>query len=93
MTKSDLLLDDRPMLRRGVRLGVDPLSGRSILLFPEGVLMLNETAARIVEHCNGGSTVNDVVNMLRPLYAGVRADDVIMFLADLVEQRLLARHG
>lgn len=93
MTKPDLLLDDRPMLRRGVRLGVDPLSGRSILLFPEGVLMLNETAARIVEHCTGGSTVNDVVNMLRPLYDGVRADDVIMFLANLVEQRLLARHG
>ena len=47
MTKPDLSLDDRPMLRRGVRLGVDPLNGRSILLFPEGVLILNETAARV----------------------------------------------
>jgi hypothetical protein len=43
-----LSLTDRPQLRRGVRAGTDPLSGETVLLFPEGVLMMNETAAAVV---------------------------------------------
>jgi pyrroloquinoline quinone biosynthesis protein E len=43
----------RPVLRRGVRYRWDPLRQQHQLLYPEGMLALNETAAAIVKLCDG----------------------------------------
>jgi|GraSoiStandDraft_46_1057282.scaffolds.fasta_scaffold688167_2 coenzyme PQQ biosynthesis protein PqqD len=80
---------DRPRLRRGVRAGTDPLSDRSILLFPEGILFLNETAAAVIHHCDGNRTVADVVHAIRAVYDGVARDDVMSLVQDLLAQRLM----
>jgi coenzyme PQQ biosynthesis protein PqqD len=45
----------RPVLRHGVRYRWDPLRQQHQLVFPEGLLILNETAASIVRLCDGRS--------------------------------------
>ena len=42
-----------PTLARQVRFRLDPVSAEPVLLYPEGVLVLNETAADIVQRCDG----------------------------------------
>jgi PqqA peptide cyclase len=87
-----LSLSDRPQLRRGVRAGTDPLSQEPVLLFPEGVLFLNETAAAVIRHCDGSRTVAEAVRAIGDLYDDVVAGDVLLLVADLVAQRLMVVH-
>jgi coenzyme PQQ biosynthesis protein PqqD len=84
-----LSLTDRPQLRRGVRAGTDPLSGETVLLFPEGVLMMNETAAAVVRQCDGSHSVADMVRSVGEVYDDVAVDDVMALLQDLIGQGLL----
>jgi coenzyme PQQ biosynthesis protein PqqD len=89
-----LSLTDRPQLRRGVRVGTDPLSEETVLLFPEGVLILNETAAAVVRQCDGNHSVAEVVQAVGNVYNDVAAEDVLSLIRDLMAQRLLvANHG
>ena len=83
----------RPGLRRGVRLVHDPVRDRMALLYPEGVLLLNETAAAVLGHCDGRRDVPDVAAALADEYEGVSAGDVLDLLADLDARRLLASDG
>ncbi|MGH3781523.1 MAG: pyrroloquinoline quinone biosynthesis peptide chaperone PqqD [Pseudonocardiaceae bacterium] len=82
-------LTDRPQLRRGVRAATDPLSDETVLLFPEGVLILNETAAVIVRQCDGYLSVAEVVQAVGEVYDGVAVEDVMSLLRDLIAQNLL----
>jgi pyrroloquinoline quinone biosynthesis protein E len=82
----------RPGLRRGVRLAYDPVREASALLYPEGVLLLNETAAAVVERCTGG-TVAEVTAALAAEYDGVSEADVAALLADLAARRLVTLDG
>ncbi|HEY3690081.1 MAG TPA: pyrroloquinoline quinone biosynthesis peptide chaperone PqqD [Pseudonocardiaceae bacterium] len=84
-----LALTDRPQLRRGVRAATDPLSDETVLLFPEGVLILNETAAAVVRHCDGCLSVAEVVRAVGEVYDGVAVEDVMSLLRDLIAQKLL----
>jgi len=84
-----LSLTDRPQLRRGVRTGTDPLSGETVLLFPEGVLILNETAAAVIRQCDSCHSVAEVVQAVGEAYDGVAVEDVMSLLRDLITQNLL----
>jgi coenzyme PQQ biosynthesis protein PqqD len=89
-----LSLSDRPQLRRGVRASIDPLSQAPILLFPEGVLFLNETAAAVIRHCDGSRTVAEAVQAISEIYDDVAVEDVLSLVTDLVVQRLMVvDHG
>ena len=86
-------ITSRPGLRRGVRLAHDPVRDRMALLYPEGVLLLNETAAAVLAYCDGRRTVPSVAEALAAEYEGVSAADVLDLLADLDARRLLASDG
>jgi pyrroloquinoline quinone biosynthesis protein D len=47
--------DVRPRLARKVRLQIDEATGQRVLLFPEGIVELNETAQEIIARCDGRS--------------------------------------
>jgi pyrroloquinoline quinone biosynthesis protein D len=87
-----LSLADRPQLRRGVRAGIDPLSGDKVLLVPEGVLFLNETAAAVIQECDGSRSVAEVVQAISEVYDNVALEDVITLLQELITQHLLVAH-
>jgi coenzyme PQQ biosynthesis protein PqqD len=44
-----------PRLAIYARLAIDPLTKRPVLLYPEGIRELDETAAAILQHCDGQS--------------------------------------
>jgi pyrroloquinoline quinone biosynthesis protein D len=81
--------DSRPRLRRGVRLTYDRVRETHVLLFPEGVLVPNPTAAAVLELCDGKSTVEQIVATLAKRYQGVRDADVTGVLDRFGERRVV----
>jgi pyrroloquinoline quinone biosynthesis protein D len=81
----------QPKLARGVRLQTDPKTGNSVLLFPEGVLELNETAQDIVSRCDG-RTVGEIIQTLAKEYdidPQMLGADVRETLGDLQRRKLI----
>lgn len=63
-------LPTRPALARGVRLRWDDVRARHTLLFPEGALALNTSAAAVLELCDGSRSVGDIVSELGRRFPG-----------------------
>lgn len=78
-------------LAKGVRLQTDSSTGKSVLLFPEGIVELNETAHEILARCDG-RTLNEIVRALAEEYdsdVAALAADVRETLADLKQRKLI----
>jgi pyrroloquinoline quinone biosynthesis protein D len=91
MQASTIAGSAQPRLARGVRLQTDSKTGNSVLLFPEGVLELNETAQDIVTRCDG-RTVGEIIETLAEEYdvdPKMLADDVRETLSDLQRRKLI----
>jgi pyrroloquinoline quinone biosynthesis protein D len=72
-------------------LQTDPKTGNSVLLFPEGVLELNETAQEILTRCDG-RTVSEIIQALAEEYdvdSHMLAADVRETLANLQRRKLI----
>jgi PqqA peptide cyclase len=80
-------------LRPGVRLVHDPVRQCDALLYPEGVLLLNDTAAAVLRRCDGRRDADQIAADLSADYEGVSAADVRELLADLETRRVLATDG
>jgi len=80
--------DGRPKLRASVKMRYDPVRKRFVLLLPEKAVLLSETAAEILQLCDGGSTIAELIAGLERKYpsAELRAD-VVEFLAQAVSKR------
>jgi len=84
--------ESRPALAPQVRFRNDPVSGEPVLLYPEGVLVLNATAADIVKRCDGKISINQLVAQMSHEYETdetTLAADVVECLADLSKRTLL----
>ena len=86
-------LDARPRLAPKARLRFDRVSGRSLLLYPERGLALNDTAAEILKLCTGEATVAEIVEALVAKYGAEKREaldvEVRSFLQDLADRNLL----
>ncbi|HEY0990981.1 MAG TPA: pyrroloquinoline quinone biosynthesis peptide chaperone PqqD [Kofleriaceae bacterium] len=80
---SALSADSRPHLARKTRLRADPLSGDTLLLYPEHGLVLNPSAAAILRLCDGRSVRDIADELAAPL------DDVLEFLTTLRDRGLV----
>ena len=81
----------QPRLARGVRLQTDSATGKSVLLFPEGIVELNETAHEILSRCDG-RTLSEIVRALAEEYdadSAALTADVRETLADLERRKLV----
>jgi pyrroloquinoline quinone biosynthesis protein D len=91
---SPLSLAERPKLSPRARLQTDKVTGHPILLYPEGVLVLNPTGHAIVRLCTGQATLQEVIEKLATQYRASPADvsnDVINYLDRLRSLNLLER--
>ena len=80
-----------PRLAKGVRLQTDPATGRSVLLYPEGIVELNETAHEILSRCDG-RTLGEIVESLSAEYNAdlvALSGDIRETLADLQQRKLI----
>jgi pyrroloquinoline quinone biosynthesis protein D len=85
-------LNCRPALASHVRMKIDTISGDPVLLFPEGVLILNSTAQEVVGLCDGKATGNEIITELAAQYEIDEATlhaDVVECLSDLLQKNLL----
>jgi pyrroloquinoline quinone biosynthesis protein D len=81
----------QPRLAGGVRLEIDGTTGKGVLLFPEGIMELNETAQEILSRCDG-HTLSEIVLELAEKYEAdleILAADVHETLADLQHRKLV----
>lgn len=62
-------------------------------MLPEGVLMLNDTAAAVLALCDGRLSVDRIVAQLGAEYEGVRAEDVTELLDRLAQRRVVRLDG
>jgi coenzyme PQQ biosynthesis protein PqqD len=81
---------ERPKLATGVRLHHDRVRDQDVLLFPEGALVLNDTAVEVLELCDGERDLDDIASILGERYEGADVrDDVAELLAGIGERGLV----
>ena len=81
----------RPSLAKGVRLEIDSTTRKSVLLYPEGIVELNETAHEILSRCDG-RTLWEIISELADEYDAdpdALATDVRDTLSDLQRRKLI----
>jgi pyrroloquinoline quinone biosynthesis protein D len=78
-----------PVLWRLARLDFDPVRQQRVLLYPEGVVLLNDTGAAILDLCDGRRSVGDIAGVLQAQYGADVTSDVIDYLSRLAEKELV----
>jgi coenzyme PQQ biosynthesis protein PqqD len=78
-----------PALWRLARLEFDDVRQQRVLLYPEGVVLLNDTGAAILDLCDGHRSVADIAATLEERYHCDVTADVIEYLSELAERDLV----
>jgi pyrroloquinoline quinone biosynthesis protein D len=78
---------ERPRLATGVRLHRDKVREQDVLLFPEGALVLNETALEVLGLVDGERTLDDIAAVLSERYDGAEVKDDVSELLDGIGER------
>ena len=82
----------KPRLAAKARLKWDAVREKHLLLFPEGVLVLNKTAHDVLALCDGRRAVAEIVNILAMQYvtdANTIGGDVKEILQKLAEKSFI----
>ena len=62
------VLPERPQLSRLYRLQFESVQNAWVLLYPEGLVKLNDSSAEILRRCTGQLSVDNIVNELEALF-------------------------
>jgi len=82
----------RPRLVDGARLQYDDVREEHVLLIPEGAVRLNETAAQVLELCDG-RTLDEIAAVLSERYQGADVTEDVRELVDTMGERGLVIDG
>jgi coenzyme PQQ biosynthesis protein PqqD len=77
----------RPRLAEGTRLQYDDVRQEHLLLIPEGAVRLNETAAQVLELCDGRYSLDEIAATLSERYEGADVADDVRELVDAMHER------
>lgn len=61
-------LPTRPKLSRRFRLQYEEAQQRWVLLYPEGMVQLNPSAAEILKRCTGTASLDEIVDSLQTAF-------------------------
>jgi coenzyme PQQ biosynthesis protein PqqD len=78
---------ERPKLATGVRLHRDKVREQDVLLFPEGALVLNETALEVLGLVDGERSLDDIAAVLSERYEGADVKADVSELLDGIGER------
>jgi coenzyme PQQ biosynthesis protein PqqD len=94
---SAITSETRPTLAAKARLRWDRQTSRYLLLYPERGLVLNPTAADVVQLCTGEHTVDAIVEKLAEKYTSQPREalerEIVTFLGRLAERGLVSDAG
>jgi pyrroloquinoline quinone biosynthesis protein D len=68
---SQSLVGMTPRLRRGFRLQFEPVQNCHVLLYPEGMIKLNDSAGEILKQVNGSHSVSQIIAALSERFPDV----------------------
>jgi pyrroloquinoline quinone biosynthesis protein D len=81
---------NHPRLADGTRLQYDDVREEHLLLVPEGAVRLNETAAHVLELCDGKRSPEEIAATLSERYSGADVtDDVRELLGGMAAHGLV----
>lgn len=80
-------------LRRGVRIQFEQAQNSWVLLYPEGMVQLGDTAAEIMKRIDGVRDIAEIIRDLDEAYSADTGADVIEFLETAHERRWIERNG
>jgi pyrroloquinoline quinone biosynthesis protein D len=86
MTLSEM---SRPKLWKFARVQYDEARQRSVLQYPEGAVLLNDSAAEILALCDGNRTLADIAAALGQRYGADVLEDVQSYLSQLADRELV----
>ena len=84
-----LSLDSVPSLWRLARLQFDPVRNQRVLLYPEGVVLLNDTGAAVLDLCDGARSIAEIAAILGERFNCDVRTDVLEYLTGLEDQALV----
>jgi pyrroloquinoline quinone biosynthesis protein D len=79
----------RPKLWKFARVQFDDARQRSVLQYPEGAVLLNDTAAEILALCDGTRTLAEIAAVLEERYGADVLDDVRSYLEQMADRELV----
>ena len=80
-----------PRIGRGFRLQWEPVQSAHVLLYPEGMVKLNQSAGEILSRCDGRRNVGEIVTELEAAFSAQGLEkDVFAFMEIAAVQRWLA---
>ncbi len=84
-----MTLSSVPCFRRGYRMQWEEAQQQNVILYPEGMAKLNESAAMILELVDGVASVDTIIETLNTRFpdAGGVDEDVIDFLQAAYRQK------
>ena len=85
---SERIAEDRPIaLAPGFRFQWEEAQSAHVLLYPEGMVKLSESAGAVLDRCDGARTLDDIVSSLEKAFPGadLRAD-VVEFLETALDR-------
>lgn len=92
MTKDTSMLDDSQQLKikPGYRLQWETVQQSWVMLFPEGMIQLNDSAAMILKQFQQPNRIDAAIDTLADRFPGEKVrDDIIEFLEEACDQQWL----
>ena len=87
---SAVAADAKPRIGPGLRLQWEPAQDAHVLLYPEGMVKLNQSAGEIMRRCDGERRVTEIVaDLERTFGLSGLTDDVTAFVSMALEKRWL----
>ncbi len=82
MSDNELNLQQPLRIRRGFRLQWEPVQNGHVLLYPEGMIQLNDSAAHILKLVDGQRNIEQIIAELQLQFADVPGldEDVLTFM-------------
>ncbi len=79
---SELNVEQSLRIRRGFRLQWEPVQNSHVLLYPEGMIQLNESASHILKLVDGKRTIEQIIARLQEQFPDVPGldEDVMTFM-------------
>ncbi len=76
------ILPNVPAIRRGFRLQFEPAQGCHVLLYPEGMIKLNDSAGEILQQVDGQRSVAEIIDRLHQRFPDVPGldEDILAFI-------------
>jgi pyrroloquinoline quinone biosynthesis protein D len=84
-----LTAQSRPRLWKFARVQFDEARQRNVLQYPEGAVLLNDTAAEILALCDGTRTLSEIAAVLQERYGADVEGDVQTYLSQLADRELV----